>query len=719
VLLALPLMLRNDIVFPIDHPTWAAGDIYGFADEFLWKANSDPQRLILLARLPEMMLALLLACVVYALTRFLFGTRAALFALFLSAFDPNLLAQGHIAGTDLGVTLFMAASLWGLLTALKRMSWTRALVAGLLAGAALATKYSAVWLGPIALIVTIIYPSIAAKSSGANRLRLLLIFGAAAFVVIWATFGFSIGSITPTSLVVPAPDYWTSLGSVGNRVESNTPAFLQGQIAANGFWLYYPFVILLKTPLLTLILLLVGSVSLLHQRDRKTSVLWLAPLIFLAAAMLSRLSLGYRLILPILPFMLVIAGRGLEQLWRWQPQRFAMVLLQRRVYVSNLIAALASIWLVVGTLASAPEQVAYFNELAGDRSRDYNLLVDSNLDWGQDLILLREWLNTQPLNSINLAYFGTARPEAYHVPANLLPSFPLNDFGPEVDGFSSWALQPGYYAISATSLQLGLLYSHWDLYAPFRQREPLTRAGRSLLIYRIDYPSAEIDRTVVLGPVAGDLDQATLGGQSDRQLVVKWAGTDAAVLSMTGSARYITRGGEPLIGFAPAVHDALLARAVRLGSDITGDLRLFEIDARGLFDDRLQTLIQNPITTPDLKSIDLPVGFEGGLSLIGYNLTAEPDQPIDLVTYWRVDQTPQPPLSIFAHAVGAEGQIAAQRDGLNVKLSSLEPGDVVMQHFTLEHPAGVGALEIGLYNPSTGQRKLTDQNTDRVELVWK
>ncbi len=67
---------------------------------------------MLLARLPEMALALLLACVVYAFTRSVFGDLAALIALFLCVFDPNILAHGHIAGTDLGVTLFMFSAIW-------------------------------------------------------------------------------------------------------------------------------------------------------------------------------------------------------------------------------------------------------------------------------------------------------------------------------------------------------------------------------------------------------------------------------------------------------------------------------------------------------------------------------------------------------------------------------------------------------------------------------
>ena len=123
VFIALPLLLKNNVAFPVDHPTWANADIYGFADEFLWKANVDrAAQLVLLARLPEMALALLLACVVYAFTRSLFGEIAALFALFLCVFDPNILAHGHIVGTDLGVTLFLFSAVWVWTRALKRGS---------------------------------------------------------------------------------------------------------------------------------------------------------------------------------------------------------------------------------------------------------------------------------------------------------------------------------------------------------------------------------------------------------------------------------------------------------------------------------------------------------------------------------------------------------------------------------------------------------------------
>ncbi len=717
VFIALPLLLRNDIAFPIDHPTWADANIFGFSDEFLWKTNVDrAAQLVLLARLPEMALALLLACVVYAFTRSAFGPRAAVAALLLCAFDPNFLAQGHIVGTDLGVTLFMFSAVWMWTAAMKQMSVRRAIVAGLFAGAALSSKYSAVWLGPIVILVSWIYPDV--KRHWRMRLKMLVMLGLAAFVVIWSTFAFSIGPIATGGLPVPAPQYWESFGQVANRVESGTPAFMLGQISSTGFTVYYPFVFLVKTPLPMLFLLIIGMVTLILRRKREDVVVWLPPVLFGFAAMSSNLNLGYRLILPVLPFVLMIAGQGAARLIEPQRRRDAEVRRAKSPWLRVAVAGLLLIWQGVNVVTIAPDYLAYFNQLA-NRDRDYEVLVDSNLDWGQDLAALREWQKSHHADDVNLAYYGTARPEAYGLKVQLLPSFTLNDFGPEVDGFSAYALPPGRYAISATSLQLGLLYSHWNLYAPFKARVPEARVSRALLIYNVAYSSPELDRAVVLGPIAGDLDRATLDGRDDRQLIVKWAGDDAAVLDMQGTARYITRGGEPLIGFAPAIREALLAHSTRLGSDASGQLRLWMIDARSAVSDTLNTLENKPVFAPDSAALGLPIRFEGALSLIGYDLAAGLAQPIELVTYWRVERVPDRPQSIFVHVLDAGDQIVTQRDGLNVRLSSLEPGDVIIQHFTLDHPGAAKKIEIGLYNPSDGQRQLTDQKMDRVELTWK
>ncbi|MBI5565446.1 MAG: glycosyltransferase family 39 protein [Chloroflexi bacterium] len=711
VLIALPLLLKGDILFPAEDASWLEPDIFGFSDQFMWRVNSEPQRMVLLARLPEMLLALLLACVLFAFTRLLFGNRAALAVLFLCAFDPNILAHGHIAGTDLGVTLFMFAAMWQWTLALKHRRFKNALISGILAGAAFATKYSAVWLVPIALGVSLLYPGL--RRFFGRRLIMGLLVGAMALIVIWGTFAFAIGPIDPGGPNVPAPQYWQSLSGVRTRVELSTPAFMQGQISASGFLGYYPFTFLIKTPLPTLILLLIGGVSLMVRRRREDTATWLPPLLFMLAAMFGGLNLGYRLMMPVLPFALMIAGQGVNDL----------LIPRKRIQAWRPgVLAVLCLWLMVDVVSINPNHLAYFNQLI-NRDRDYEVLVDSNLDWGQDLIPLREWQQSRQIDDLNLAYYGSARPEAYGLSANLLPSFSLRDYGPEIDGFSAHALQPGWYAISVSSLQLGLLYSRWGLYAPFRDRTPVERVGRSFLIYHVTFPSTDVDRTVILGPYASDLDGATLGQQPDRRLIVKWAGENAAVIDMQGSARYIARGGEAIFGIAPQLHEILTTHGARLGNDASGDLRLWQIDAGVVLTDVTARLDNTPVWAPDRSALQLPIEFEGGLTLIGCEVTAQPDQPIELTTYWRVRHTLSTQFSIFAHVYDDQARFVAQRDGLNVNLSALEAGDIVVQRLVIERLVGATTLRLGLYDPSSMQRQFATNSAgariDELQVVLR
>ena len=261
VFIALPLLLKNDIVFPADDANWIKPDIFGFSDQFMWRVNPDPQRLVLLARLPEMMLALLLACVLFAFTRAVFDDRAALAALFLCAFDPNILAHGHIAGTVLGVTLFMFAAMWQWAIALKHNTVKHAVIAGTLTGLSrLLPNIQRFGRSRLPLASVWIYPGL--RRYFGLCLILGLLVGVAALIVIWGTFAFSIGPIYRGGPWAPAPQYWQSLTDVRTRVELSTPAFMLGQISPAGFLGYYPFVRWVKTPLPTLLLLLIGIGSL-------------------------------------------------------------------------------------------------------------------------------------------------------------------------------------------------------------------------------------------------------------------------------------------------------------------------------------------------------------------------------------------------------------------------------------------------------------------------
>ena len=127
-----------------------------------------------------------------------------------------------------------------------------------------------------------------------------------------------------------------------------------------------------------------------------------------------------------------------------------------------------------------PHWLAFFNQLVGGASRGHQYLVDSNLDWGQDLKGLAEWVGTKEIDHLNLAYFGSADPAYYGLhPTLLLGSQP----GAELPRL------PGWVAVSATTLHGVYLKDRLKtFYAPLVARVPEVVIGYSIFIYRVEMP---------------------------------------------------------------------------------------------------------------------------------------------------------------------------------------------------------------------------------------
>jgi hypothetical protein len=166
--------------------------------------------------------------------------------------------------------------------------------------------------------------------------------------------------------------------------------------------------------------------------------------------MTSHLNLGVRHLLPIYPFLYVLAGSLVPELDRWRraSRIVALLIMVGVIAVSSRIVffpAYGLRWQIV-----APHYLAYFNELAGGPDNGYKELADSNLDWGQDLKNLKLWLVAHDIKDpIYLSYFGTADPHYYGISHYNLSGRYL--FEPQ-QGFD--VLKPGgIIAISATTLQ--------------------------------------------------------------------------------------------------------------------------------------------------------------------------------------------------------------------------------------------------------------------------
>ena len=70
-----------------------------------------------------------------------------------------------------------------------------------------------------------------------------------------------------------------------------------------------------------------------------------------------------------------------------------------------------------------PDHLAYFNQVVGGPRQGHHYLVDSNLDWGQDLKRLKAWMEEHKVGSVMLSYFGMTAPEFYQIEYECLPSF--------------------------------------------------------------------------------------------------------------------------------------------------------------------------------------------------------------------------------------------------------------------------------------------------------
>ncbi len=530
---ALPVSALLDVHLPLDDVSWTQQppDWYRFARKVLWEENNDAARMIFLARLPIVFLTLGLALTAFHFAREMWGRPSALPAFLFLLFDPNVLAHGRYVTTDVGGTafLFLAAFLLWRLWQRGGWSWRRWLWAGVGLGLAFGSKLSMLVFVPIfgAMALLPLYGGAKqtvkgqralkkGKESAFNRvqsrpiirLAQFLTAGLLSILVVWAIFGFEWGAFTfggDGGLVGlnewrgPMPTFWAGLEQILSISGGGRPSFLLGHFSNKGFWNYFPVAFGVKTPPVLLIALVVaaavmfwGRVEGRGERKRRAVFLLLPALFYFAFSMQSALNIGYRHLLPMLPFLYVlVSGLATMQGGEWasaQNSRIAHYASRIAHHVSRFTFPILLASLLIADFAIHPHYLSYFNVLAGGPENGRNILIDSNIDWGQDLLRLKTWMDENEVESVKLGWFGTAVPDYYNIHYTPLPGVGIHEF------YSLWgsppfdptAPEPGVYAISVTSLwELPLEDDKKYVYPWFRARPPDDRIGYSILIYEI------------------------------------------------------------------------------------------------------------------------------------------------------------------------------------------------------------------------------------------
>ncbi len=438
-LYGLPAYLARP-AFPPERPgAWVPHTRYPYARAFFWGVGNDAGMLLFRARLVAVLLAVGLVLLSAAYARRVGGPAAGTIAALLVAFLPDVLAHGGVAYNDLPLALAYLAALWGIDAALRRPTAGRGAVAGALLAMALSVKFSAVVLGPAALLLLLAEAtSHPLDRRWAARLGLAVAAAlAAAYIVLVAVYR---GDFLLTQLRLGLGQVFTHVDGPGGA-----PNYFLGEKRRFGFWYFFPLAFLFKTPAALHGLMVVGVLAgarLAAGREALRRALAsplrvpvLGGLAFGAALLASHLDIGFRYALPLLPLVLILTACGVAAAWR-RARRPA------RLGIGVLLAAY-----VASSAAAFPWFLSYMNEYRPVRAEAFRTFGDSTIDWGQGLYALADFMGARRIPSVYLSYFGSAPPSAYGIRYVPLPSFfPL---GPDPAGAP---VAPGWAAVSATNV---------------------------------------------------------------------------------------------------------------------------------------------------------------------------------------------------------------------------------------------------------------------------
>ena len=452
-------------------------------------------RMLALARVANLAFFLVAGVALFCYVLRALGRWPAAVSILLLSTVPPFLGHAGLATTDVALAAGVMVSLTVLILWLDQPSRLRGVLLGAAIGGTVLTKFSALLLLPLIFAVTIATCRLCDKLESPTRKagvplhRLLRPVWLTALVVLWTGYRFSVGPIVPvrgpqhcesstpcladslppavaalaTAPVYPAPEFVRGLVAYAREGRTGRKAYLLGRRTFGGWWYFFPIAIAIKTPLPFLVLTVVGTAALVVARNRSQAWLVLAAGASAGAILLalipSRVNIGLRHALAVYPLLSAVAAYGVSRLWQLKPH------LPARSLLVGLLA-----WQVVDSVRAAPDFVAYFNELAPGPPEQY--LVDSDLDWGQDLHRLADTLRARGIGQVALAYNGSADPGAVGI-----------------EGYR-W-LRPftrdtGWIAVSVFALEVGIWNQPtWDDYAWLRSRQPVARAGRSILLYRV------------------------------------------------------------------------------------------------------------------------------------------------------------------------------------------------------------------------------------------
>lgn len=532
----------SQIKFPTTNQNaWRTSDMWTVGRQFFYYKNQGNDAIIdsllFKGRAMIALWSVAIGLVVYVWAKRLFGPTGGLISLAVFAFSPTMLAHGRLVTTDCAVTLFFMCSLASIWWMLHKVSPASVLLSAGSLACLFLSKMSAPLIIPVGaamLIVRLIVgrPLVLAFGRRSREIRrrlpqlgclvaVMCFWIAAVWASIWAAYGFryeamahatpgvdrfytagtlsgdrdiweyelrGLDHLAPTISwlrehhVFPEAYIYSAVSSAQTARGRN--AFLCGERSIHGYTAFFPFTFLVKTPLPLFALLIAAACVPFLRRQPATAAVQdeahsasalhflydVSPLLIFFVAywevsLRSHLNIGHRHILPTYPVLFILCGATARYMRSSaRPLRWA-------VPATVALLACATLW-------RFPDYLAYFNSFAGWPDHAYRYLVDSSLDWGQDLPGLKQYLDKRRADGDTkpayISYFGsggTLAIEHFGIDATPIPP------SLSKDGTGFYDFAPGIYAISATNLQQvynGLESNHWtaEMEDQYRKWQP-------------------------------------------------------------------------------------------------------------------------------------------------------------------------------------------------------------------------------------------------------
>lgn len=418
--------------------------------------NGDADEIVFRAQMAASVFTLALLVIAFLAAQEMFGTAAGFIALGLLMFDPTMLAHGAVVTTDMVQACFLLASVYAFYRYVKRPSFWRMVVAGLAVGLALASKHSAVLVGPMLVVLAIVEIARTRAGGYAGKLAVrylgaVVIIGVIGVALLWAAYGFRFAA-RPDGLKLNPP-MAEQLTTVPNKAEARVLAefdrlhllpesyiygmahvlmsakqfnsYIFGKSYPNAVWFYFPLAMLVKSSLTFLILLGIAIWAIASGRVGKSRELWfllVPPVIYLGMSMQGGMNIGIRHILPVYVFLAVVIAGAVAGLIkrdrRWLYAAVALLVFQ-----------------AVSVTRAFPDYIGYSNEAFGGPKNTWRYISDSSVDWAQQLHAVKRYTDEHQIHNCWFLYFGAGviDYDYYGIPCKLLPTIESMWLGPELD----------------------------------------------------------------------------------------------------------------------------------------------------------------------------------------------------------------------------------------------------------------------------------------------